>query len=54
MRTLALVAMTEANWNGSRSIEAVEVTNAQALTAVMAVALAATTKRLTPKERVLI
>jgi len=54
MRTLALAAMIEANWNGSRSIEAVELTNAQALTAVMTVALAAATKRLTPTVRVVI
>jgi hypothetical protein len=52
MRALAFAAMTEAKWNGSRSMEAVECTNAQALTAVIAVAQAAALKRLSRTVRV--
>jgi len=44
--TLAFAAMIEANLNGSRSMEAVELTNAQALTAAITVAQAAALKRL--------
>jgi hypothetical protein len=44
--------MTEANWNGSRSLEAVEFTNAQALTAVIIVAHAGALKRLSRTVRV--
>jgi hypothetical protein len=52
MRTLAFEAMTEANRNGSRSGEAVELTNAQALTAVISVAQVAAVKRLNVTVRV--
>jgi hypothetical protein len=49
---LALAAIVEAKWNGSRSIEALELTNAQAPTAVITVAQAAAVKRLSPTVRV--
>ena len=51
---LALAAMIEANCNVWRSTEALELTNAQALTAVKTVALAAATDRLRPTKRVFI
>ena len=50
----AVAAMIEANANGSRSMEVLELTNAQALTAVITVAVAAATMRLGPTIRVLI
>jgi hypothetical protein len=46
--------MIEANRNGSRSMEALDVTNAQALIAVITAALAAATRRLGPITRVFI
>jgi hypothetical protein len=46
--------MVEANRNGSRSMEALELTNAQALTAVITTAPAAATKWLRPAVRVFI
>jgi hypothetical protein len=46
------MAMIEANWNGSRSLEAVEFTNAQAQTAVIIIAHAGALKRLSRTVRV--
>lgn len=50
-RTLAFAAMSGPKLKGSRSTEAVELTNAQALAAVIIVALAEMTRRLTVGNR---
>jgi hypothetical protein len=52
MRILAFADMTQAKWNGSRSMEAVESTNAQVLMAVIAMVQAAALKRLSRTVRV--
>jgi hypothetical protein len=49
---LAFAALIEASRNGSRSVEAVESTNAHALNTVINVAQAAAVKRLGPTVRV--
>ena len=54
VRTDALAAIVAANWNGSRSLEALAETNAQALVAVMTAAQAAAVIRLNRKVRLFI
>jgi hypothetical protein len=49
----AFAAITAAKLNGSRSVEALELTNAQALVAVITVAHAMAAKRLNPTLRIL-
>jgi hypothetical protein len=51
VRTDALAAIAAANWNGSRSLEALAERNAQALVAVMTAAQVAAVIRLNRKVR---
>jgi hypothetical protein len=48
VRTWALAAITAAKWNGSHSVEAVELSKAQAAAAVIIAAHVAAVKRLNP------
>jgi hypothetical protein len=53
LRTSAFAAITAAKLNGSRSVEALELTNAQALVAVITAAPAMAAKRLNRTLRIL-